>query len=220
MGMLFSCIIPAYNEGPRIARILETVLACVDIDEVIVVNDGSIDNTQQVIDAFDTPKLRKIHLKKNSGKLSAFFAGIEKATGTHIFMTDADYIGFTTEHIQQLINPVKHGIVDSTMMMWKESLGICKLLKHDMFSGARVLPISVFNDREYYISGEGFSLETKMNEILYQKGLSIRSLYFEEVHNPSKGWKQIYLKQPRDILSSMPFWKIARQAWYIYKQQP
>lgn len=61
-------------------------------------------------------------------------------------MMDADCTGFTQKIISELIYPVKNKKVDSTMAMWKESLSICKLLKHDIFSGIRVLPKSIFDD--------------------------------------------------------------------------
>lgn len=218
--MIFSCIIPAYNEWTGITKILEMVLACTELDEIIVINDGSTDNTQEIIDQFSNPKLKKIHLKKNSGKLRAFFEGVKEAIWTHIVMMDADYVWFTTEHLSRLIQPIKNKDKDSTMMMWSESLWICKILKHDTFSGARVLPKSVFDRPSYFLDGKGFWLETKINEILYERRLSVLSLSFPEVHNPSKGIKQLLWRQPIDILSSMPLWKIIRQAWYFYRQQP
>ena len=47
-----SCIIPAYNEAPRIAAVLEAVLAHPLITEVIVVDDGSQDNTAEVAERY------------------------------------------------------------------------------------------------------------------------------------------------------------------------
>ncbi len=71
-------------------------------------------------------------------------------------MLDADYTGFRSEYLSEMIHPIQAGEVDVTMMMWKNSLPICKLLKHDIFSGTRVLPKDIFDDTEYYCSGVGF----------------------------------------------------------------
>ena len=49
------------------------------IDEVLVINDGSTDDTKKMIDAVDYPKLTKIHLEKNGGKAQAIMHGIQKA---------------------------------------------------------------------------------------------------------------------------------------------
>jgi glycosyltransferase involved in cell wall biosynthesis len=54
--------------------VIETTLACDDLYEVIVVNDGSTDNTWEMIDGLTHPKLEKINLEKNSGKAKAIFA--------------------------------------------------------------------------------------------------------------------------------------------------
>lgn len=217
--MKFSCIIPAYNEWSRIGKVLEVILTCDDLSEVIVINDGSTDTTRECIDRFTHPKLKSILLPKNGGKLKAFFEGIRLAQGSHIVMMDADYSGFTKEHMSRLITPVREKKVDSTMMMWHESLLLCKILKHDIFSGARVLPKSIFDNTDYYLSGYGYWLEAKLNEILYQRKLSVLSLYFPDVHNPSKGSSQL-IRQFHEIIKSVPFWKIIRQAWYFYRQQP
>jgi glycosyltransferase involved in cell wall biosynthesis len=72
---------------------------------VIVVNDGSSDDTQEVIDRFTHPKLQKIS-QKNAGKAKAIFAGVALATGTHIVMIDSDLLGLATHHITALIAPV------------------------------------------------------------------------------------------------------------------
>ena len=217
--MTFSCIIPAYNEWPRIKRVLEIVLSCPLLFEVIVVNDGSTDDTQEVIDSLDHPKLKKIHIKKNNGKLKAFFHALIQTKWEYIVMIDADYEGLTALHLQKLIIPIKDKQVDTTMMMWYESLFICKILKHDIFSWARVLPKSTFNDVQYFLEWKGFGLEARINEVIYQRKMRVRSLYFPDVHNPSKGWKQLLWKQPIDIYRSMPYWKIIRQIYYIYRQQ-
>jgi hypothetical protein len=135
-------------------------------------------------------------------------------------MIDADYIGLHSDHISRLIEPVKNKEVDSTMMMWYESLWICKILKHDIFSGMRVIPRGVFSDEKYYLSGASFSLESKINDTLYKNHLSILSFHFPEIHNPHKGWKQMLWKQPKDILKSTSALRIMQCMWYIYKQQP
>lgn len=218
--MQFSCIIPAYNEWAYIKNIIHLALDCPEIDEVIAVDDGSIDSTWNEILSIENPKLKKLQSPRNEGKTRAFFRGFGISKGSHIVMLDADYIGFKSEYLSFIIHPVQNKNVDATMIMWGNSLFLCKLLKHDIFSWTRVLPRSIFDDTSYYLSGRGFGLETKINEILYQKKMSLLSLYFPDVYNPPKWWTQLLWKQPRDILSSMPFWKIVRQMWYIYKQQP
>lgn len=216
--MRFSCIIPAYNEWRRIGNMLEAALSSEYIDEIIVVNDGSTDTTREVLESYENHRLFVIHLEKNKWKLWAFLEGVSVAHGTHIIMLDADYSWFSSAHLTQMILPVLQGEVDSTMIMWHESLFLCKMLKHDIFSGSRVLPRSVFDDPSFR-EGKSFWLEAKINEVLYVRKLRVKSLYFPEVHNPPKWLRQLIWKQPRDILSTIPLWKIMRQAWYFFRQQ-
>jgi glycosyltransferase involved in cell wall biosynthesis len=61
----FSCIILAFNESSRIISVLNILLLCPDLFEIIVVDDGSIDDTWNVLSLVENPKLTKIHLEKN-----------------------------------------------------------------------------------------------------------------------------------------------------------
>lgn len=71
--MQFSCVIPAYNEQDNIGRIIQSCLHCDLLDEIIIINDGSTDNTSIIIDSFSDNRLVKVHLPNNRGKLEAFF---------------------------------------------------------------------------------------------------------------------------------------------------
>jgi len=90
----YSVIIPAYNEGPVIES---SIAAAMSLDypnfEVIVVDDGSTDDTFQKATAlsarYGAHRLR-VFSKANSGKGSALNAGIRYARGTLVLCTDAD----------------------------------------------------------------------------------------------------------------------------------
>ncbi len=95
MQKTVSIIIPAYNESQYILRCLENVFLT-EIPgwkkEVIVVNDGSTDNTQDLLDLSREKhsNLTIIHLKQNEGKGGALRAGIGSAKGEVILVQDAD----------------------------------------------------------------------------------------------------------------------------------
>ncbi len=87
-----SVIIPAYNSEKFIAETLESLVnqTLKDI-EVIIVNDGSTDGTQEVVDAYcEKYGIFKSFIKENGGVSSARNFGIEKATGEYVVFLDAD----------------------------------------------------------------------------------------------------------------------------------
>ncbi len=64
----FSVIIPLYNKEKYIRRAIESVLAqkCQDFSEIIVVNDGSTDNSADVVQSIKDPRIRLVH-QENRG---------------------------------------------------------------------------------------------------------------------------------------------------------
>ncbi len=89
-------IIPAYNEESRLPGYLEEVLAYLGrqapSSEVIVVDDGSSDNTAALVERFSAaePRVRLIRLPRNRGKGFAVKTGMLAARGALRLFTDAD----------------------------------------------------------------------------------------------------------------------------------
>ena len=90
-----SVIVPAYNIGPFLGRSLDSLLQqTVPNLEIIVVDDGSSDNTAEVIREY-AAKFDKIHpvFKENGGVTSARLRGVQESTGEWIaFMDGDDYV--------------------------------------------------------------------------------------------------------------------------------
>ena len=90
--MKFSVIIPCYNESQDIvknAEIIKDYLNTHQIDyELLLVNDGSKDNTKEVIESI--PGVRALSYDVNRGKGGAVKYGIENATGDYVLFMDAD----------------------------------------------------------------------------------------------------------------------------------
>lgn len=85
-----SIIIPAYNEGERVLRAIKSALSQEYPDfEVIVVDDGSEDNTFKVASSVKDARL-KVYRKEHGGKAKALNFGFSKASGEIIVTTDAD----------------------------------------------------------------------------------------------------------------------------------
>ena len=88
----FSIVIPAYNCAGTIRATLESIAAQTVSDfEVIIVNDGSKDATADVLQAFAAEDSRFAFITiPNNGPGNARNQGIARATGTYLFLMDAD----------------------------------------------------------------------------------------------------------------------------------
>ena len=92
--MKLSIIIPAYNEELHAAQIIDQALAA-DLPEnftreIIVVNDGSTDQTQSIVEKYTQTHPVTLFNQKNQGKTSAVLKGFKEATGDIYLIQDAD----------------------------------------------------------------------------------------------------------------------------------
>jgi glycosyltransferase involved in cell wall biosynthesis len=109
-----SIIIPAYNETARIGPALHQVLACIHEQkwpaEVIVVNDGSRDNTAEIVReiAAKDPLVRLIENPVNRGKGYSVRNGMLQASGDIMMFTDAD-LSSPIEETERLLTAIHAG---------------------------------------------------------------------------------------------------------------
>ncbi|MGB5834693.1 MAG: glycosyltransferase family 2 protein [Thiohalocapsa sp.] len=91
-----SIVLPAHNESKGLSRAVEAIEAvvsqCTDRYEFVIVDDGSTDDTYQVIEALadSNPHIRGIRFSRNFGKEAALLAGLDRATGDVVITMDSD----------------------------------------------------------------------------------------------------------------------------------
>jgi len=89
--MLLSVIMPLYNEQETVAEITEKVLALPLDLELIIIDNASTDNTNQIIKQFaECDNVKIIKREENIGKGDAVVAGLELATGKYTIIQDGD----------------------------------------------------------------------------------------------------------------------------------
>jgi glycosyltransferase involved in cell wall biosynthesis len=101
-------LIPAYNEGGTIAKVIEQVQALPFAKQVIVIDDGSTDGTAELVEALDGVLLLR---QANRGKGAAVRAGIPHAEGEIVVIQDAD-LEYDPADVPALIEPILDGRAD------------------------------------------------------------------------------------------------------------
>lgn len=107
--LTISTVIPAYNESKTIRKVVKTVQRVKEIDEIVVVDDGSTDGTS---DRIKDLKVKAIRHAVNKGKGEAIKTGIKNSSGDAILFLDADLLNITPEKIRKLIQPIVNDEAD------------------------------------------------------------------------------------------------------------
>ena len=108
MNKKLSIIVPVYNEENTILDILKRINECRinDFDfEIIVVNDGSTDNTLKLIQENSNLFDHLVTFDQNKGKGFAVKKGLKIATGDYIIFQDAD-LEYSPKDYKSLIDPI------------------------------------------------------------------------------------------------------------------
>ncbi len=98
-------IVPAYNEAPRIARVLQVILSSPRVTHIVVVDDGSTDQTGEVTKGFPVSLLQ---WEQNKGKGAALQAGLDHVRDARRYLfLDADLVNLRHEHMEALLAPLE-----------------------------------------------------------------------------------------------------------------
>lgn len=113
--MKLSIIIPVYNEEKTILEMIKRVQA-VNFNEaiekeIIIIDDGSKDNTREFLRQIIDPRIRVVLKEKNEGKGSAVRIGLQQATGDIILIQDAD-LEYNPQEYHKLLQPILCGDAD------------------------------------------------------------------------------------------------------------
>ena len=215
--MKVSCIIPAHNEGPRIGDVLRVACNHNLVSEVIVIDDGSEDNTKVIAKKFK--KVRLIINEKNLGKSKSVIAGIRRSRGNVLLFLDADLVGLNRKNVADLIEPVINGAADITISLRKNALLVFKLIGMDFVSGERVFYKNLVEEHLEEIEKlPKFGIESYLNKLIIANKLKIKVVPWKNVISPRKYKKEGLLSgiagdflMILDIIKTISIWGIAYQ---------
>jgi glycosyltransferase involved in cell wall biosynthesis len=102
--MDISVMVPIYNEEKTIGIVLQELLKVPNVKQIVVVDDGSTDQSVKEIKKVKSKKITLIE-KKNGGKGSAIKAGLKEVSEPYVLIQDAD-LEYHPDDIQLLIEPI------------------------------------------------------------------------------------------------------------------
>jgi glycosyltransferase involved in cell wall biosynthesis len=180
-----SCVICTYNEAKRIEHILGVVIGHPALDEVIVVNDGSTDETENLLRSYHA--VRFISYPQNQGKTYALARGIEAARNDLVMLLDADLSGVTPGNIEALAKAVTSGKADVSISLRRNSLVLYRLIGIDFVSGERVIPRNLVRDSLLEMEGlPRWGGEVFINRLMIARRLRIAVVRWPNVLNVRK----------------------------------
>ncbi len=202
-----SLVIPAYNEADTIGPVLDVVGHMPEIDQVIVVSDGSTDDTALVARLAGA---RVVELPTNQGKGAAMHMGVEAAQGSDVIVfLDADLVGLTPAHVHALLDPVLSGDVEATVGVFeggRVSTDLALALA-PFLSGQRALRRHLLE--KVAIGDSRFGVELALNRALKRRGVSIREVVLQDL---SQVMKEEKMGLAKGLAARMRmYWEIIRE---------
>jgi glycosyltransferase involved in cell wall biosynthesis len=185
-----TAIVAAYNEEKTIADVLRALTASPLVDEVIVVSDGSTDQTVEIARTFD---VKTISLRENRGKGYAMRVGVENAIHDVLFFVDGDMYNVTEEHIASLVVPVAQGQCDMNIGV-RHRGAILNFLHLQMqcgpvLSGIRVMRRKVFETVPVRYQ-ERYKIEAALNCFCSRSGYRQRHTVIRNLNHVLKESKR------------------------------
>lgn len=118
--MTVSVIIPAFNEEKTVAHVVNVVKSLKYIGEIVVVDDGSTDQTSKFAEEAGA---KVIHHMKNRGKGAAIKTGFKNSKGDIVVFLDADLKNLTQSQVRNIVDPIMNGEADVTKTKFKREAG-------------------------------------------------------------------------------------------------
>jgi len=170
MRNIADIIIPCFNDGGRISRVISALVGTEEINKIIVVDDGSKKSTKSVLSKLNGVEL-VTHLE-NQGKTAALYTGLKKCTAEVVVFLDADLVGINNEHVKDLINGLSDGVVMVLGQREKENfigritgIGVA-------YTGERVFWRKTLVENMDIFNVTGYLIEPELNKRFFYKNVS------------------------------------------------
>ena len=207
--------IPAFNEADRIGNILSIVRSIDLFQKIIVINDGSSDNTAQVVQEYAEKdnRITLIDNPKNQGKGYGIFTAWKQSQTSYMLMLDADLKGLKPEHIQDLCEPVLSGQADMTIGLFRKGQWSTDLSHFitPWLSGQRCFRLDLMEQISEDAS-RGYGIETAMTVASHQYHWKIRKVFLMGMSHPPN---ELHRGSIKGVINRMKMYSHVIRAWYI-----
>lgn len=204
--MSVSAVIPAYNEENTIGDIVRVVRQAPEVDEVIVVSDGSRDKTATEARLAGA---RVIELPENMGKGGAMHIGAKNSQSEFVLFLDADLVGLTVGHVQSLIHPVLEENTEMTVGIFEKGRIATDLaqLVAPYLSGQRVLKKDLLREISD-LEACRFGVEVALTQYARENGVRVQEV---ELAGMTHIMKEEKMGLVRGLAARMKmYWDIAK----------
>lgn len=190
--MRVTAIIPAYNEEERIGKVLEAVKEAELVDRIVVIDDGSRDNTAQVAINMGVEVIKN---SENMGKGGALYKGVRNCFSEIILFIDADLVGLKPEHVDDLVRPVLSGDWDMTVGIFANGRFATDLAQKvaPFLSGQRAIRREILEG----ISGieiSRYGVEVALTRYVHRHHVRIKEVVLKDVSHVMKEEKMGFVR--------------------------
>jgi glycosyltransferase involved in cell wall biosynthesis len=188
-----SVVVPTHNRAPMLARLLD---ALADVDrpaggfEVIVVDDGSVDDTAERAAASGAKVIHRDDAGGAAGgsKAHAMEAGVAASDAPALLFVDADLLGLTSDHLEQVCRPFLDGTATMSVGWFDYGAWNPLVLRLPPTTGERVVPRWVFEAIPPE-KRDGYTIEIMINEVIAEGRLPTTARIMRGVTHRTKRQK-------------------------------
>ena len=203
---IVDAVVPARDEAPTVAAVVAACRACRFVREVIVVDDGSSDDTAEraaLAGAKVVRRPRAAGEAAGGSKALAMEAGVALSDADAILFVDADLLGLTAAHLDAICRPYLEGTATMSLGVFDYGVWNPLVLRFPPTSGERIVPRWVFEAVPPH-KRTGYLIEIMLNEVVTEARLPCTARVMRGVTHRTKRQK-------------FGRWDGYRRSWHMFR---